>query len=438
MKNILKKSWILFSLFSVAISFPLKAVEIDSTNSKRVALNAFSRYSGKTLGELKIIQKIPVTHQDTTVFHVYNFENGFVIVAANDVSEPVLGFGLTQPFDFNDMPPALQDLLENYKQEIVQAKRQNTKKSQGISEKWTEYLDTTPSRALYMPATWLVETTWGQDSGSVSGSNIAYNHYCPLDAQGHKTVLGCGAVALAQILNYWRCRVHPQGTARCKLPNGDTVSINFANQTYNWGGMIPNEANTTNALFLYHCAVALNSIFGSRKNGGTESYPTNVPSTLTTYFGFTDTIYYKNSYSDQNWIDSLKKNIDNRRPVFYAGSGNNGGHGWVIDGYNSGNYFHCNWGWRGSYNDWYLLSNLTAGGHNLNNNQRAIVDIYPTYYSNLPLKNMTITSNTYTGHTITVENSTIQNNANVILDADCVVEIFGNFEVPVGATLEIK
>jgi hypothetical protein len=188
-----------------------------------------------------------------------------------------------------------------------------------------------------------------------------------------------------------------------------------------------------------HCAVAIESEFGV---DGTTSHPYKIPNKLSQHFGFTSTHYYKNTYSG-DWISLLKTNIDERKPAFYAGkrTENNGkvvGHGWVVDGYNSSNYFHCNFGWAGSGDGWYLLSNITPNGKNYNENQEAIVNIYPTYYTNTLLKNMIINSNTYTGHSITVDNCTIQNNAKVILKAECGTEIFGHFTVPVGATLEIK
>ena len=31
------------------------------------------------------------------------------------------------------------------------------------------------------------------------------------------------------------------------------------------------------------------------------------------------------------------------------------GHNVVVDGYNTDNYYHLNFGWGGSYNGWYLL-----------------------------------------------------------------------------------
>lgn len=436
MNKIVIKILSLLLLFSVSISFQSKAEEVKSTNVKKVALNAFSYYSGKMSNEVKILQEIPVKHLDTTLLYVYNFETGFIIISADDIAEPVLGFGLDSRIDFDDMPPALNYLLGCYQEEILYAKRKKIKTSQEINAKWEEYLNPNLSKVFYMPTTWLVETKWGQNGGHASGSNVGYNYYCP-ELQGQKTLVGCGGVALAQVLNYWSCRVHPQGIINYTPPGLSLININLANQSYSWDNMAYNQANTSNALFLYHCAAAIESEFGVN---GTTSYPAKIPNKLNQNFGFgASSLNHKNSYSDQNWIALLKTNIDNRRPIIYTGqkTNNGGGHGWVVDGYDSNNLFHCNWGWRGSSDGWFNLTNLT-GNVAYTEKQNAIVNIYPTYYPGTTLQNITLTSNTYTGITITVDNCSVQNNANVILKANCSTEIFGPFTVPLGATLEIK
>ncbi|MCL2291118.1 MAG: C10 family peptidase [Bacteroidetes bacterium] len=449
-KNILTKLLCLLFLFSVSGSLSLKAEVVKKTDIRKVALNAFSDFSKKAQNELRIVQEIPVTHQDTALFYVLNFEEGFIIVAADDIVEPVLGYGLTSRFDFNDIPPALNFLLEGYKEEIVFAKRLNLRASQEINNKWKDYLDDTPDKErssglglgtaqanVYIAGTYLIETTWGQDKGSADGSTVSYNSYCPTVPQG-KTIVGCGGVALAQILNYWKCSVHPQGSVSYLHSSLGTISLNFSQQSYNWLNMVARYANLENAKLLFHSAVAAKSQFGI---SSTSSFMSDVDSALSANFGFSNVISRDRNYNNYDeWANFLKAEINNRRPVYYMGTAENGanGHSWVVDGY-ANNFFHCNWGWRGSHDGWFSLSNLTAvSGYNLNYWHAAIMNIYPTYYTGITLQNTSLTSNTYTGYTIRVANCTIQNNANVILKANCTTEIFGPFTVPVGARLEIS
>ena len=52
------------------------------------------------------------------------------------------------------------------------------------------------------------------------------------------------------------------------------------------------------------------------------------------------------------------------------------GHNLVIDGYNSDDYFHINFGWGGSYNGWYRL--LSGLPYSLTVIEGVIVDIMST------------------------------------------------------------
>lgn len=451
-KNILKKPLVLFFLFLVSISFQLKAEEVQLADIRKVALNAFAHFSGKTPNELDILQIIPVEYNDTVAFYVLNFEKGFIIISADDVTEPVIGYGLNSSIDFNDIPLALDFLLEGYKEEILNAKRQQSSIVQETSDQWEFYLNYNPeigekqSQPLldkvnvlscsYAPGTYLVETKWAQKGGD-GNNNITYNHYCPTDAQGRKTIVGCVGVALAQILNYWKCRVYPQGPPVDYTPSGlPRIYIDIAIQTYNWFNMLPNQANIDNAKLLYHSAAVVESEFAWNL---TNSSDTRVPDKLNSNFGFSAANWDLKDYYNGNWINLLKTNINNCRPIFYAAiDPARGGHAWVVDGYNSSNHFHCNWGWGGSSDGWFNLSNLT-GNVAFTTDQAAITNIYPTYYSGIStFQNMTFNSNTYTGHTVKVLNCTVQNNANVIFEVGCTTEIVGPFVVPLGATLEIR
>jgi hypothetical protein len=459
MKKILTKLLVLLFLFTVSLSSSVKATEVQLNEIKKVALNAFSHFSGKTINESEIVQIIPVMNNDTALFYVLNFEKSFIIISADNIAEPVLGYGLDSPMDFNYLPPGLNYLLDCYKEEIVFAKRQNYKASIEISRKWEDYLEDSidthesidrgvnlPSLpSLYTPGEILTITTWGQKEG-YGNDNIPYNHYCPTNVQGIQTIVGCGGVALAQILDYWKCGTHPQGIVNYTPAGFPPININFANQGYSWFTMLSDAANFANAKLLYHCAAAIKSQFGVEE---TTSSTSNALFAFSNYFGFSNVeLKARSSYTDEVWYNLIRSNLDNRRPIFYRGanSNNEGGHAWVIDGYvnkNNGLFVHCNWGWRGlhSGNTWFTLSSFVFYdlGINLNYYHQAILNIYPTYnVSDIILQNLTISSNTYTGHTIKVINCNIQNNANVIFKANCLTEIVRDFEVPKGATLEIK
>ena len=64
------------------------------------------------------------------------------------------------------------------------------------------------------------------------------------------------------------------------------------------------------------------------------------------------------------------------RPVFYGGTSDKGtgGHAFVLDGYDSQDFVHVNWGWYGNSNGYFRINHLDpsslgegggAGGYNL-------------------------------------------------------------------------
>ena len=107
---------------------------------------------------------------------------------------------------------------------------------------------------------------------------------------------------------------------------------------------------------------------------------------LKTYFGYKNTLQgvHKSNYTDSNWINLLKIELDARRPVIYAGRGNEGGHAFVCDGYDNNNYFHFNWGWSGQNDGYFVLTALNpgsggagGGSYEFTDAQRAIIGIEP-------------------------------------------------------------
>jgi hypothetical protein len=66
----------------------------------------------------------------------------------------------------------------------------------------------------------------------------------------------------------------------------------------------------------------------------------------------------KNYYTDSQWIQLLKGELDNGRPMVYGGFSDSGGHAFVCDGYQGDDYFHINWGWGGQSDGYFRLSLL--------------------------------------------------------------------------------
>jgi hypothetical protein len=190
---------------------------------------------------------------------------------------------------------------------------------------------------------------------------------------------------MAQVMKYWNHPVQGTGFHSYNHPNYGTLSANFGSTTYNWASM-PNRLTSTNtaiATLMYHCGVSVDMNYGVRESG---AQTLDVANALKTYFGYVNTLsgVRRSNYSETQWINLLKTELNANRPVQYAGTGSGGGHSFVCDGYDNNDFFHFNWGWAGR-SDGYFNVNLlnpgaigTGGGAGgFNASQRAIIGVQP-------------------------------------------------------------
>lgn len=302
-------------------------------------------------------------------FYVFNVngDKGYIIISADDAVAPVLGYNFDRTFNVTKMPPALAEILKNYTKQIAIVKQFNIKPEDKIVKKWSELLNTTQAKSVasVQAVTPLLKAEWDQ--------SFPYNAQCPPATSGgdggHYWV-GCVAVAMGQIMKYYN---FPQVGTLSKTSygyqngTGTNYTVNFAQQNYSWyrmpytnlsGNLYPDET----AKLLFHLGVAVSMSWGA---DGSGAYSDNVPNTLKNYFKYDHSIAIvsKSSYTESAWINLLKAELDLGRPLYYSGRPLSGaGHAWNCDGYQddtgSGVHFHMNWGWGGSNNGFFLLTDL--------------------------------------------------------------------------------
>jgi hypothetical protein len=141
---------------------------------------------------------------------------------------------------------------------------------------------------------------------------------------------------------------------------------------------MPNSVHKPNiavATLMYHCGVSINMGYSPSGSGASMSY---IGPALRTYFSYKGTMHDESraSYTDEEWFDLLKSDLDSARPVLYAGFGTVGGHAFVCDGYDNENYFHFNWGWGGGSDGYFIMSALLGEeGNGFNAAQMAIINV---------------------------------------------------------------
>lgn len=320
---------------------------------------------------------------EPTLYYI-NYANGnYAIVSAEDNFYPVLAYSDEGLTNINNLPPAFYYWLENYSTQIKQIREAELEYPENV-QLWQSliegsYQNTFRTERSVAP---LVTTMWDQ--------GWPYNALCPVDSQGSggHVYAGCVATAMGMVMKYWN---HPQtgvGNESYYCPGYGYQSANFGNTTYLWDQM-NDTAGATEAEYLpiatllYHCGVAVHMGY-SVDGSGAQS--TDAAVAFVDHFRYPNAQYVmKSSYTEANWNNLLTAQVDNGCPVYYSGyDPAEGGHAFVMDGYDTTNHFHFNFGWSGSGNGYFYTSN--PGG--FTDNQSAIINTIPQNYSisTIPVK----------------------------------------------------
>ncbi len=368
---------LLLSLALFSAIFSIDAAPVDSLTAGKVATNYYKIKSQQyPLHNSKIseIEEVVSLVKGVQMAHVVNFSNGgFVIVAADDASRPVLGYSFDGTFSTSNIPPVVDEWMQFYFRQIEYLKQNNIQPTEEITREWMELLNgqgdsyNRDSREVSP----LLITTWDQGA--------RYNDLCPEDpaGPGGHVWSGCVATAMSQVMNYWRYPHQGTGSHGYYSDYG-YLFADYSAATYDYNQMNSNIGGETNfemAEIQYHCGIAVDMMYSP---SGSGAYSDDAAAALRNYFGYNSSLQlvYKDDYSEVAWADLLIDNLENGWPMYYHGFGS-GGHAFNVDGFQGTDYFHFNWGWSGSYNGYFYLSNLNPGGNDFTWGQGAIVNFYP-------------------------------------------------------------
>lgn len=360
----MKKTVLLIaSLLSMAVSSQAKPV--DLTEAHRVAVNFWNSH--------RPIEVKPVSEMETRTFagldHLFVFTSetdGFVIVSADDCVIPVLAYAFDAPFP-EELHPALSYWLGGYESQIAEAVKSDYVPTDNVASQWNTLLSNpvpaTPVSLTTVPA--LIATRWDQGD--------PYNQYCPYDSiRECRAVVGCVATAMAQIMKYWNYPAFGQG-AFTYTYRGKRISADFGSTTYIWQHMPTflfegsfSYQKDAVALLSYHCGVSVSMMYGCSAQGGSGAYSHNVLSAMTDFFKYDPSLRAADRYrySDSAWCALLDSELDGGRPVYYTGSDSTSGHAFILDGSDTAQRYHFNWGWSGYGNGFYSINNLAPGTNN--------------------------------------------------------------------------
>lgn len=357
----MKKILSLFIISTMMISSALaddisveKALQIASqfVNNAATAMSHGNRASAVPTLAHSMKSGVSAGKDNVYVINLGN-DQGFVIVSGEDGADSeVLGYCDHGSFNYADAPVQFLDLLNNYSDGIDSLRKNSVMAASKAMRSLVRASSVSGSYSSYLgdivvgP---LLKTKWNQTG--------PYNN---LIENQHYT--GCVPTAVAQVMNYWKWPKQSKGQILVDHTSaGEEVYEDFPVHTYDWDNMLDEygpgaswEQINAVAQLMADLGKAMGTKYG-QENGSPTPWQ---PYALIENFGYEPGIenVYGNTASDV--MATLTEELDNSRPVLYAGhpEGEGDGHAMVCDGYTKNNYFHFNFGWGGNSDGYYRLT----------------------------------------------------------------------------------
>jgi len=323
----------------------------------------------------------------TLYYVVYLEGGGFVIVAADDLAEPIIAFSTGDRFDpsaenplgtlvRNDLPRRLAAARAAGKAAAGGRRRARDKMSMGphakARAKWSLFRDMAGSAAEAAEAETaaaasdvcvepMIPTEWGQ---SWVCGDACYNYYTP-----NNYPCGCVATALAQVIRFHEYPAAPADPEAVFTVTVDGTEHDLSMRggdgsggPYDYGSMVfqpgcdtPEPQRQAIGALCFDAAVAAEMRFSP---GVSASGFHNARSALLNAFG------YSNALLATGWTNGTNASLDAGYPAMIGLSetGEPVSHAVLCDGYgyDAGTiYHHLNMGWSGTYDAWYNLPDVS-------------------------------------------------------------------------------
>lgn len=378
----------------------VQAGRMDTRTANRVAASFWNTYRPVDVKPVAESDMVAMAFEGFDHLHVFAVgQQGFVIVSGDDRMTPVLAYSFDSPFP-KTLHESLRYWLGGYESKLAYLADSDVEGGAKTAAEWQKLLsakdasDTTVA-LLDVPA--LVSTRWDQGA--------PYNRYCPYDSNYNaRTVVGCVATAMAQIIRFWQypsCGVgsHSYVPAPQSMDGVEYTynvqSADYGQTTYIYEYMpryleehfsLEREIKAV-ATLSYHCGVAVDMMYGPARTGGSGAYSEDAATAFVDVFKYNPGLQrmYRYGIDDSLWCVYINNDIRAGRPVYYTGRDQTGGHAFILDGADLQGRYHFNFGWSGSGDGYYYFDTINighggAGGnptYTFNYSQSAIFGIEP-------------------------------------------------------------
>ncbi len=369
-------------MFAVLVLLSLPAAR-DAAAAPVTA--AAARVVGATwLGAQKSTATAPVWQEEIraderVVAWVFGLEpTGYVVVAADTDLPPIIAYAQETACPREDLAqsPLARLVAADLAKRLAVRDRLEPAVAAAQAAEWRDLLAGIPPVRTQRFEQWPPAGTTPTGGWLVSSwtQNAPYNAMCPLDlAHGSaRSLAGCPSVAMAMILDYRRTiegtkldtadRYRhsyagntywvPDAAAQYGFPDFDTLNSHLETVTLHWNTGTPLTSTDKGAL-VFACGVASRQVY-SASGSGTFGVDQAFDAYVRFGFGYACRLL---TDADPDLYATLATNMKQARPAHLAvvDPGWTMGHNLVVDGWNTDDFYHLNFGWGGSYNGWYRL-----------------------------------------------------------------------------------
>ena len=379
---------LLYTLLLAVLVLDLHAKPVDVATAKSLGIR-FMTANTEIKSAVAELTYTALADNGQAAFYVFGLQpKGFVIVSADDRAKPILGYSTESNFTAQ-LPDGLMTFFDNYKAGFSQMFASNDERTAEAVADW-ECLAATgrlSDKKISRSVGPLLASIWNQTD--------LYNNMTPEDPSSvysGRCKSGCVANTMSQIMRYWEWPRTGEGShgyyADSYYGNYGWQEADFGQATYRFELMpdfldfaSPQAEVDATALLEYHAGVSVDMGYGPNASG---AYSEDVGPAMRDHFKYSNDLFhtYMNNQTSLTWEDDLRTNLDAGMPLYYASSGPDGGHAYVLDGYDEYDMFHLNWGWAGFDNGYYTIDGFYLTFYSFPWNHNAIFNLHPddVYY----------------------------------------------------------
>ena len=384
---------IMFFLTAAILAMSLSAAPVDQITAQKKAQSFLTNelYAGKFMSQAALTPVLLKAEMGNSkinqpVYYIYNTATTFIVVAGDDRAEDILMVGDRPLSDVNNLPGGMQDMLGQYKDQIM-----FLQEHPGMGPTFVQEPTPRLNATTYGP---LLTCNWDQEA--------PYYNQCKFGS--YQCLTGCPATSASMVFYFWK---YPTGETGVVPGYKSTISISsyssksythsaLPSTTFDWANMLDDYTGsyttaqgTAVATLMHYVGQAERMGYGVNGSGVSVDSVCNIRDAFIRFgYNSSTTRFVKKTsaysggttlYSDSQWAAMIQEEMAAGRPiVFCAVSSSAGGHAFNVDGYNSStNKYHINFGWSGEGNAWCSLNSFGYSSYNFNVYQQMVIGIQP-------------------------------------------------------------